>query len=169
MDYSSVKKDIMNKQLKRFYIFTGEERFVLVKYVQKIVEVSGKTYKEVDKVSDCRDIGSSLFASASCYVCYDDKEFMSNEKAWDDIEDFIGEDNMLILVLTSVNKGSKFYKHFADSITVFDKLLDVILQTYVSRELQLSVDNAKYLIDICDHDMGRLMLEIDKIRRYADE
>ena len=170
MDYSSVKQDIINKKLKRFYIFTGEERFVLVKYIQKIVEVSGKSYKSIDHIYECKTKGTSLFSESYCYVCYDDKDFMSNEKAWDKVDDMLG-DSMLILVISNLDKRTKFYKSFADRIVSFDRLLDVILEKYVKRELDLSNDNCKRLIDICEHDVGRLYMELDKFKPYnhADE
>lgn len=168
MDYSNVKKDIMNKDLKRFYIFTGEERFVLVKYIHKIVEVSGMRYKPVDKVSACRDTGSSLFSTPSCYVCYDDKEFVDNEKAWDEVTDFIGADNMLILVLSTVDNRKKFFKHFASTIVSFDRLTEPILEKYVTRKVNLNPDNMRYLIQICENDCGRLFMELDKFDPNED-
>ena len=39
---------------------------------------------------------------------------------------------------------------------------------YALKELKLSERNLKRLIDICEHDFGRMMLEIDKIKRYRD-
>lgn len=167
MDYSSVKKDIMNKQLKRFYIFTGEERFVLVKYIQKIVEVSGKVYKSIEHVYECKQRGMSLFAESYCYVCYDDKDFISNEKAWEKVEDILG-DNILILVISNLDKRTKFYKNFADNIVSFDKLLAVILEKYVKREVSLDAENIKYLIHVCEGDVGRLYMELDKFKPYTN-
>ena len=163
MDYSSVKQDIINKKLKRFYIFTGEERFVLVKYIQKIVEVSGKAYKLIDHVYECKTKGASLFSESYCYICYDDKDFMSNESAWNKVEDMLS-DSMLILVISNLDKRTKFYKNFVNSIVSFDRLLDVILEKYVRREVALNQENTKYLIHLCEQDAGRLFMELDKFK-----
>ena len=43
-----------------------------------------------------------------------------------------------------------------------------MLIKYIQREIDLSERNCKRLIDICDGNYGRILLEIDKIRRYVD-
>ena len=42
-----------------------------------------------------------------------------------------------------------------------------MLKKYILKEIKLSERNLERLIDICEHDYGRILLEIDKIKRYA--
>lgn len=176
MEYIDVKNQIISKTLMSFYIFTGVERYIINAYVHKLAEVSGKLLTQKETVAECIKGGTqSLFSVASCYVVYDDSDFVSNEKAWDRIEDQLG-DNMLILVLTDIDKRSKFYKHFSQtdlpfstSIVNFGQVSDVVLEKYVQQRIRLSSENTKRLIDVCEHDVGRLLLECDKIRIFGGD
>jgi DNA polymerase III delta subunit len=71
-------------------------------------------------------------------------------------------------VLTSVDKRTKYYKAYKDTIVEFEALNEAILKKYVKKEISLSDKNCSILIEICEHDYGRILLEIDKIKRYAD-
>lgn len=165
LGYTEVKQDIIKGSLRPFYIFTGEERYVLHKYVEKIGEVSGRVMQTKDSVAMCaRGKTSSLLAKDACYVVYDDKDFTTNEKVWDGVADLLGN-NILILILSTIDKRSKFYKHFEDSIVTFAPLNKVILEQYVRAEVDLCNSYTDYLIDICENDCNRIFSEIDKIKR----
>ena len=168
MEYTDVKQDIIKGAVKPFYVFTGEERYVLNKYVHKLAEVARKALQQRESVSECmRGKTQSLFAQSGCFVVYDDKDFTGNEKAWDKVQEALG-DNMLILVLSSVDKRSKFYKHFSEQIVTFNRVHPVTLKKYISDRMTLSNANAEYLIDVCESDCGRIFLELDKVKRVAD-
>ena len=66
-----------------------------------------------------------------------------------------------------VNRAT-FYKHYKDEIIDFEPLPDGILKKYIQKEIALSDKSCQKLIDICEHDYGRILLEIDKIKRYVD-
>ena len=166
MEYTEVKQHIIKRAVKPFYVFTGEERYIMQEYVKKLVEVSGKSLQHKDSVAECiRNRAQSLFSTSSCFVVYDDKDFTSNEKAWANVEERLGE-NMLILVMTSIDKRSKFYKQNESRIVSFDHLHAEVLKKYIKSEIDLSNSCMERLIDICENDCGRMFLEIDKLKNY---
>ena len=93
---------------------------------------------------------------------------MNSEKLQQQIDAGLLGDNMLIHLLTIVDKRTKFYKAYKDAIIEFERLSDTMLKKYIQKEIKLSERNTERLIDVCEHDYGRILLEIDKIKRYVD-
>ena len=174
MDINTVKSQIVHNEIENFYIFTGEEVEVLNRYVKKIAEVSGKSLQQVDCVADCfKRRGMTLLKQSFCYVCRDDKDFIKadNAKYWDNFLLPFGsmlDNNILILVYTDLDKRGKFYKAMAEKITTFDHLNNAVLEMYLDRDLGLNKDDSDELIDACESDYSRILLESDKIKTYAD-
>ena len=169
MDIKSLKHQIKEKSVKGFYIFTGEEWRVQQLYIKKMAECMNLPVVYIDSVSSIYSkIKNRKFVNKSCcYVVRDDKEFMTEEKLQKEIIKSLG-DNILILTLTSVDKRLKVVKTYKDSIVEFNALTDAILTQYIQREIALSARNCQILIDICEHNYGRILLEIDKIWKYVD-
>ena len=168
MEVADVKNQIKIKQFKSFYIFTGVEWKTQKIYIEQIAKVSGKELKYIDSITDIYSkLGNKAFIQKSyVYVTINDKELMSNEKIQSQLDKILGN-NILILQLTTLDKRLKFYKTYKDTIVEFEKLKDDILRKYIQKEIDLSDKNANMLIDLCEGDYGRCLLEIDKIRRYT--
>lgn len=169
MDVSILKNHIKLKTLPTFLIFSGDEWKVQQIYINQISKVTGKKCVRIDSVADIfqKLTNRSFVKESVIYIVRDDKELMQNEKLQQRIEKVLG-DNMLILLLTNVDKRTKFYKSYKASICDFERLSDKMLEKYTLREISLSKANIQRLIEICEHDYGRMLLEIDKIRRYAE-
>lgn len=169
MDVSTLKAKIKSKQLPNYLIFSGPEWKVQEIYIKQIAKVTGKEIRRIDSVSEIYgNLKNRSFVKKSIiYIVRDDKELMQNEKLQQQITHILA-DNMLIHTLTSVDKRTKYYKQYKDTIVEFEALNDAILVKYVKREIKLSDRNCQMLIDICEHDYGRILLEIDKIRRYVE-
>ena len=169
MDVATLKAKIKSKQLPSYLIFSGPEWKVQEIYINQIAKVTGKDVRRIDSVIDIySNLKNRSFVKKSIiYIVRDDKELMQNEKLQHNIESVLA-DNMLIHVLTSVDKRTKYYKQYKDTIVEFEALNDAILAKYVKREINLSDRNCQMLIDICEHDYGRILLEIDKIKRYVN-
>jgi DNA polymerase III delta subunit len=167
MDVSSLKAKIKSRQIPKYLIFTGDEWKVQDIYIQQISKVTGKEVKYVDSIVDVYSKlkSRSFISKPVIYKVRDDKELMTNEKLQQNIESVLA-DNMLIHTLTSVDKRTKYYKTYKDTIVEFKALTDAILKRYIKREIDLSDRNCQILIDVCEHDYGRILLEIDKIKRY---
>lgn len=171
MDILDVKKDIREKHLKPFYIFTGEEIGIMSIYIKKMAETIGTVPTELEKMSDILTnvSGNSLFNQKKLFVVRDDAEFVKHEERWSKFFDgSIQRDNIVILVLYTLDKRSKLYKAYSDTITEFKRLNESVLSVYVQREIDLSDSDVLDLLYVCESDYSRTMLEIDKIKQYAE-
>ena len=169
MDVSTLKNHIKLKTIPTFLIFSGDEWKVQQIYINQIAKVTGKKCVRIDSISEIfQKLSNRSFVKESVvYIVRDDKELMQNEKLQQRIEKVLG-DNILILLLTNVDKRTKFYKSYKASICDFERLSDKMLEKYTLREISLSKRNLERLIDICEHDYGRILLEVDKIKRYVN-
>jgi hypothetical protein len=167
---SEIKSQIKSKQLKDFYIFTGEEWQVQRIYIRQIAKVKSYEVKYIDSITDIyASLQNKSFVSKNyVYVAIDDKELQTSEKLQAKINGGLLGGNIFILILTSLDKRLKFYKQYKDIICEFESLQENILIKYIQKEIDLSTDNCKKLIEVCEGSYGRILLEIDKIRRYAD-
>lgn len=169
MDVATLKNYIKLKTIPTFLIFSGDEWKVQQIYINQIAKVTGKKCVRIDSISEIfQKLSNRSFVKESVvYIVRDDKELMQNEKLQQRIEKVLG-DNILILLLTNVDKRTKFYKSYKASICDFERLSDKMLEKYTLREISLSKRNLERLIDICEHDYGRILLEIDKIKVFGD-
>ena len=167
MDVSTLKSHIKLKTIPKVLIFSGPEWKVQEIYINQIAKVTAKEVKRIDSVSSIYTYlrNRSFVGHSFIYIVRDDKELMQNEKLQAKIESVLG-DNILIHILTSVDKRTKYYKAFKASIIEFNTLSDAMLKKYALKELKLSESDLQRLIDICEHDYGRMLLEIDKIKWY---
>ena len=168
MDISTLKAKIKSNQLPNYLIFAGEEWKVQDIYIQQISKVTGKEIKYIDSVVEIfsKLQNRSFVQKPVIYKVRDDKELIQNEKLQQRIESVLG-DNILVHVITNVDKRTKFYKLYKDAIIDFERLSDSMLKKYILKEIKLSERNIQRLIDICEHDYGRILLEIDKIKIYT--
>lgn len=170
MEISQVKSDIKSNNIKSFYIFTGEELEVMNIYLRQMSMrdkqlVRLDTFRQVYKDSK----SPKMMGSPKLYVVRDDNEVLTNEKiqklltntAWLKV-------NILVLVFTTIDKRSKFYKAYKDTIVEFKPLESPILKKYIQKQIPLSDKNCDKLIDICEGNYGRILLEIDKIKQYVN-
>lgn len=169
MDVATLKAKIKTKQLPSYLIFSGPEWKVQQIYIQQISKVTGKDTRRIDSVADIYSKlrNRSFVQKPLIYIVRDDKELMNSEKLQQQISNGLLGDNMLILLLTSIDKRTKFYKQYKDAIIDFEALSDAMLKKYILKEIKLSESNIQRLIDICEHDYGRILLEIDKIKQMC--
>lgn len=169
MTIQELKKRIKENNLPKFLIFTGEEWKVQHEYIKQIAKVKKLSTVHADDIDVVwREINArSLFGSNTLYVLRDDKELMTNEKIYSHIEDVLN-DNMLILVLTTVDKRLKILKQYKDSIVEFNTLNEAILKQYIQKQIALSDSMCDLLIEVCNHNYGYILLEIDKLWKYID-
>lgn len=168
MDVATLKAKIKSKQLPSYLIFSGDEWKVQQIYIEQISRVVGKETRRVESVSIIYQQlrNRSFIQKPYIYIVRDDKELMTSEKLQQQIDSGLLGDNMLIHLLTTVDKRLKYYKQYKDRIIEFEALPDAILKKYIKKEIDLSDRNCQRLIDVCEHDYGRILLEIDKIKRF---
>lgn len=172
MDVSTIHNELRQGLTRKFYIFTGDEWAVQQIYIEQLIavlkrEFEGVQSKRIDSISQLlsKKSNKSFVKQKYVYTVRDDKEFINEEKLQNMLTQLIG-DNVLILLLTNPDKRTKFYKKYKDDIVVFEPLKDHVLKQYILKHMSLSNNNAERLIEVCGHDYGRILLELDKCDNY---
>lgn len=167
MDVSTLKNQIKTKDLQSFYIFTGEEWKVQQLYIEQMAKTSGKQKKYIEGVEQIfsKLKGNSFIKQSFVYILRDDKTLLNDEKVQERLPAVL-DGNILILLLTTVDKRTKFYKKYSDGIVVFEQLKPAMLKKYIQKEICLSDHNCETLMKVCEYDYGRCLLEIDKIKNW---
>ena len=169
MDVSTLKAKIKSKQIPHYLIFTGPEWKVQQIYIQQIAKVLGLEVVYLDNYSEVysKIRSRTLTSSSKLFLLRDDTEIQSSDKITTQrITDSL-KDNFLIHILTTTDKRKKYYKENQDRIVDFEPLSDSALKKYIKRAVNLSDNNCHRLIEVCEHDYGRILLEIDKIKQMC--
>ena len=169
MEIQELKQRIKENDIPNFLVFTGEEYAIQKIYIKQITKVKNLTVRYIDSVMDIlTELGSTSFLKVNyLYVVLDDKELISNEKLQTELIDRLKTD-ILILTLTSVDKRLKFCKTYKQSFVEFNALKSDLMKRYIQKEIDLSDKNCDRLIEACEGSYSRCLLEIDKIKRYAE-
>lgn len=171
MELTELKSLIITDQIPNFLVFTGDDWAVQKIYVNQIAKVKGMEVKYIDRINDIyQKLNSKSFTqNYYCYTVRDDKDILTNEKLQKQLleENLLGN-NILILFITHLDKRTKAFKIFKDITINFDKLPLDTLKKYVKKEIDLSDKNCNALIEICEYDYGRILLEIDKIKEFGE-
>lgn len=171
MTVNDVKSDIRNKSPKNYYVFTGEEIAVMNIFITKIAEVANANICRADTLGSIysKMQNKSFLSTRSCFVIRDDKDYLSAEDVWTKLEEgTIQNNNIVIMLYTDLDKRSKFYKHIQDRLVVFEALTDENLKREIQKRIALSDKNCMELIDICEHNLGAILNEVDKIIAYSE-
>lgn len=178
MNVSDVKQQIKAKSLDNYYVFTGDELEVMNIFVKKIADVACAKINRADTLSSVfsKMQNKTFLSTKTCYVIRDDKEYLSAEDIWPQLEGYkdlpfeegqiLQGDNIVIMLYSDIDKRSKFYKHSQDRIVTFEALTDENLKREIQKRIALSDKNCDILIDICEHNLGIILNEVDKIQRY---
>ena len=168
MDLLRLKNQIKNNEFDHIYIFAGDEWKVQQIYIEQMTRVIGNRVY-LDSVSELvQKLSNKLFSSArTLYLLRDDKEFMINEKAQIRVLETLS-DNVLVLLVSSVDKRTKFYKTYSESFVEFSTLEHAVLKRYVQKQIKLSDRNTERLMEVCENNYGRILLEIDKIKQLQE-
>lgn len=167
MEVGALKHQIQSKHIDNVLVFYGDEWEVQKIYIAQIAKATGLETKRVDKISDIiHKIKSVSFVSKEyIYIVRDDTEYIQNEKLQSLVARYIGK-NYFILLLSSVDKRLKFYKDNKDNMIEFEPLKPPILKKYIQKQIALSDKACDKLMEVCEYNYGRCLLEIDKIKRY---
>lgn len=170
MDLSTLKAHIKTQTFDPFYIFTGPEVGVMDIYIEQMAKVRNANIVMLDGIEDLAKKlhRGSIVKNACIYILRDSKEFIQDS----DLARKITQKNalsgaVLLLIYTSIDKRSKVYKTFQDTIVDFQPMRADILTKYIQKEIDLSNESYAKLIEVCESDYSRILLEVDKIKRYA--
>ena len=169
MNLIELRSQIISKDLNKLYYFTGEEWKLMSIYAKQIAQTSNKKLYYVDSIEEILSSikQTSIFADTNCYVVYEDTNYLTNESAWDKLETLIKKD-IIIFIYNSIDKRSKFYKHFKDTLVEFNYMSNDILLKHLANS-GLNDKNKMKLITACESDYGRILIELDKIKNLYPE
>ena len=169
MELVDLMKRISSNDIPHFLILFGEEQTILNIYLTHILEVTNTKRISADSVSYVmQNINKkSLDKSIRLYVVQDDMSFLKAESSWETVRNTPTKD-YIILRYHSLDKRSAFAKKNQQNLVEFSRLTKEVLQTYISKDLpDLSEKNSSKLVEYCNYDYGRILMEIDKIKQYS--
>lgn len=168
MELFELQTKIKTNTLPKFMIFSGEEYAIINIYLEKISKVLGRKLTFINEVSSILSKSKviSLVEPNRLYVCRYDKTFVTNENLWKNIQSTL-KDSYLVVVYIDVDKRGKFYKSFSKDIVVFEEQPKETLKSMVRAQIPLNDKNLDILIQGCNNNYSRCLLEIDKIKNYA--
>lgn len=170
MELVDLMKRISSNDIPHFLILFGEEQTILNIYLTHILEVTKTKRISADSVSYVmQNINKKRFdKSLRLYVVQDDMSFLKAEDSWETVRNTPTKD-YIILRYHSLDKRSAFVKKNQQNLVEFSRLTKEVLQTYISKDLpDLSEKNSSKLVEYCNYDYGRILMEIDKIKHYYD-
>lgn len=169
MELVDLMKRISSNDIPHFLILFGEEQTILNIYLTHILEVTNTKRISADSVSYVmQNINKkSLDKSIKLYVVQDDMAFLKAENNWETVRNAPTKD-YIILRYHSLDKRSAFVKKNQQNLVEFSRLTKEVLQTYICKDLpDLSEKNSSKLVEYCNYDYGRILMEIDKIKQYS--
>lgn len=169
MELVDLMKRISANDIPHFLILFGEEQTILNIYLTHILEVTNTKRISADSVSYImQNINKKRFdKSIRLYVVQDDMAFLRAEDSWETVRNTPTKD-YIVLRYHSLDKLSAFVKKNQQNLVEFARLSRGVLQTYISKDLpDLSEKNSSKLVEYCNYDYGRILMEIDKIKQYS--
>ena len=152
MNIAELKTQIKSNELDNVYIFIGEEIYIRNVYIDNIADL-GYLKQEMPTVADVfKKLGANkLINKPVLYVIRDDTDFIKQDiVVWQRLEALCTSGACkVILVYNTLDKRSKFYKHYEDTIVNFEKLSEPILIKYIQKDSDLDTAQAKDLIKRC--------------------
>jgi len=168
MEQATLKQLIQKNEVPNFLAFTGEEWAAQKIYIDQIVKRYKLEKRYIDTVYEVLPkLGNKKFITSHnyLYLVRDDNKILTDFKCLDKLQQLLGN-NILILLITKLDKRTKFASTYKDSIIEFNPLNPVDLKKYIKKEITLSDNNCDKLIEVCEGNYGRILLEIDKIKHY---
>lgn len=170
MELVDLMKRISSNDIPHFLILFGEEQTILNIYLTHILEVTNTKRISANSVSYImQNINKKRFdKSLRLYVVQDDMAFLKAEDSWETVRNTSTKD-YIILRYHSLDKRSAFVKKNQQNLVEFARLSKGVLQTYIAKDLpDLSEKNSSKLVEYCNYDYGRILMEIDKIKQWQE-
>lgn len=173
MEISQIKNHIQSGKFNSIYYFIGEEYQIIKLYIDKIVEKSNTVKTNVDSIEEVASElkkGSNLFDSPKCFVVRNDEIILNNPDILNKLAKIIGK-NLIIFTFNSIDKRSKFYKNYKNDIVEFNKVNEYVLIKWIMgiKNVNLTEQNIKRLLEICEYNYGRVLIEINKLQNYIHD
>lgn len=172
MKLSDLQKQIVSNDIDRVLLLFGEEVAIMDIYLDKIYKITQGDVLRFDSVREAyaKLVQRRITTSGSrVFVVRDDKEFIKADKEWAKV--FKAAENStdyLILVYSTMDRRSKFYKQNQEKLCEFEKLSSSVLAGYIDKLLPGMTNAQKErFAEVCECNYSRILLEADKIKHFA--
>lgn len=172
MKLPELQKQIVTKTVDHVLLLFGEEVAIMDIYLDRIYKATGGDVLRFDSVKEAyaklvqRRITTG---NSRVFVVRDDKDFFKADKEWAKV--FNAAENSadyLILIYSSMDRRSKFYKQNQEKLCEFEKLSSTMLAGYIDKLLPgMSASEKEQFAQVCECNYSRILLEADKVKHYA--
>lgn len=172
MKLPDLQKQIVSKNIDHVLLLFGEEVAIMDIYLDKIYKATGGDVFRFDTVKEAyaklvqRRITTG---NSRVFVVRDDKDFFKADKEWAKV--FTAAENgadYLIVIYSSMDRRSKFFKQNQEKLCEFEKLSSSMLAGYIDKLLPgMSKDEKEQFAQVCECNYSRILLEADKVKHYA--
>lgn len=163
-----LKEQILNGDIKHFYVFYGPDRGLRHHYISKIAESFNivRSLPSMEGISGSSR-GSGLFKTSQLSIVYNDTDFAKWKTS--SLQKYIYSlnEDCIILVYEDELSSSNLFKNFGQFITYFPTVQDSIALEFVESEVSLSLESKLELARNCENNYNNICLETDKIKNYA--
>lgn len=172
MDISELKKELLDKKTRPYYVFIGDELALQDVYINKIAEVSELPIMRADSVSAvyAKLTANTLFKTQNnVVVIRNDEQFYKSDSNWDTFLNAKSlKGNILILLYSNVESNSKFCNHHKDILTKFDYIGTNILSNRLQAITGMPAAYCEDIIRLCGNNYGRIKNELSKLQVLAN-
>lgn len=172
MKLPDLQKQIVSKNIDHVLLMYGEEVAIMDIYLDKIYKATGGDVFRFDSVKEAyaKLVQRRITAGGPrVFVVRDDKDFLKADKEWAKV--FTAAESgadYLILIYSSMDRRSKFYKQNQEKLCEFEKLSSSVLAGYINRLLPgMSAKEVEQFAQVCECNYSRILLEADKVKHYA--
>lgn len=177
MKFVEFKKSL-SSVISSCYVLHGVDRYLIDNCIRNLVDASGNLFGDFNRAffsnkDEIEDIISSAmilpFGNERRLIIVKDYNF--NEKSLKKLENYLKNDNSLsTLVFTTAEPINVEGVVNVDCGKLsYDVISKKVLLELKKKEYQISTDALETLVTYCDYDMGRIMVELDKLISVATD
>ena len=172
MKLPDLQKQIVSNNIDHVLLLFGEEVAIMDIYLDKIYKATGGDVFRFDSVKEAYEklVQRRITTSGSrVFVVRDDKEFLKADKEWAKV--FTAAESggdYFILIYSSMDRRSKFYKQNQERLCEFEKLSSSMLVGYIEKLLPgMTAAEKEQFAQVCECSYSRILLESDKVKHYS--
>ncbi len=172
MKLPDLQKQIVSKNIDHVLLLFGEEVAIMDIYLDKIYKATGGDVLRFDSVKEAyaKLVQRRITTGGSrVFVVRDDKDFFKADKEWGKV--FTAAESgadYLILIYSTMDRRSKFYKQNQERLCEFEKLSSSVLAGYINKLLPgMSAAETEQFAQVCECGYSRILLEANKVQHYA--
>lgn len=164
--FGILKKELDNGVFRPFYIFTGEEKEVMFKYIKRI-DPNPKTVEHIEQFKEIAR-SSMLFRIGGTFVLHNNRDIL--QATAQELLSAVEQSGMrLILCFDKIDSRVKFFKELKGFIVEFEKYTEQQLSGYIQGIIDVDSRLASIIAVYCGNDVARIEMECDKLQRSGKE